>query len=252
MSSPIVLGLSGLAGTGKTSVAEAIVPKGRVATDSDLVWDHIFFALPLYELASIKTNVRGIRQRDRMLYQMHEVLYDLYGGSSIGDVPDYDDLIQLVHNIYNLPIEYDIKPRTFLQKAGDLCRELRPNCFATWATHKSKQLHRDYLRSTPEDKVAPFIVIVSDVRFVNEAEQILAQDNSMLINFSASDEVRFQRLMDRDGYMMSEEQRKHKSENEMDAVSQLAHAIIDTDGLTIEEQTKLTVNYIRERVMNYA
>lgn len=252
MNSPIILGISGLAGTGKTSVAEAIVPKGRVATESDMVWDHIFFALPLYELASIKSNVRGLRQRDRMLYEIHSVLYELYGGSPIADVPDYDDLTKLVHDIYNLPIEYDIKPRTFLQKAGDLCRELRADCFASWAVSKAKSLHREYLRETAEEDQLPFIVIISDVRFTNEAEAIVSQDNGILLNFSASDNVRFERLMSRDGYLMSQEQRNHKSENEMDAVKGLAHAIIDTDNLTISEQTEIAVNYIRERVMNYA
>ena len=252
MNSPIILGISGLAGTGKTSVAEAIVPKGRITTESDMIWDHIFFALPLYELASIKTNVRGLRQRDRQLYEIHNVLYDLYGGSPISNVPDYEDLTKLVHDIYNLPIEYDMKPRTFLQKAGDLCRQLRQDCFATWAIAKANKLYKEYLRTTDEENQLPFVVIISDVRFLNEAHTILAQENGTLLNFSASDNVRFQRLMQRDGYLMSEEQRKHKSENEMDSVREVAHAIIDTDGLTIAEQTKATVSYIRERVMNYA
>lgn len=252
MKNPIILGISGLAGTGKTSVAEAIVPKGRIAQDSDIVWDHIFYALPLYELASIKTNVRGLREKDRQLYEIHHVLYELFGGSPIGNVPDYDDLVELVYDIYSLPIESDVKPRTFLQKAGDLCREVRPDCFATWAVRKAKMLNANYYRATPSEDRKPFVVIISDVRFVNEAQSILNVDESILINFSASDEVRFNRLMSRDGYLMSEEQRLHKSENEMDDIKHLAHAIIDTDNMTIEQQAAVTVNYIRERVMNYA
>lgn len=261
MNGPIIMGISGLAGTGKTSVAEAIVPKARFIERSDFIWDHIFFALPLYELASIKTNVRGLREKDRQLYEIHDVLYDLFGGSPIADVPDYNELTKLVHDIYNLPIEQDVKPRSFLQKAGDLCRDVRPDCFAKWAVNKSKKLyhtnklHQNYLNEASgddPDTEMPFIVIVSDVRFKNEAEHILDADNGVLINFSASDEVRFQRLMDRDGYMMSEEQRKHKSENEMDAVKEMAHIIIDTDNLTIEEQANATIHFMKEHVMNYA
>lgn len=252
MNSPIVLGISGLAGTGKTSVAEAIVPKGYIVEKSEFVWDHIFFALPLYELASIKKNVRGLREKERQLYEIHDVLYNLYGGSPIGDVPDYDDLTKLVHDIYNLPIEYDIKPRSFLQKAGDLCRELREDCFATWAIEKAKTLHRNYLKATPEEEVLPFIVIISDVRFVNEANAILGHDKGVLLNFSASDSVRFERLMGRDGYMMSEEQRQHRSENEMDEIQSLAHAIIDSDELSVEQQAVETIKFMKERVLNYA
>ena len=49
---PIVIGLAGKAATGKTSVAEKIVPKAQINSVSNhIVWDHIFFALPLYELA---------------------------------------------------------------------------------------------------------------------------------------------------------------------------------------------------------
>ena len=42
---PIVIGLAGKAATGKTSVAEKIVPKAEVSPVSNHVkWDHLFFA----------------------------------------------------------------------------------------------------------------------------------------------------------------------------------------------------------------
>ena len=85
---PIIIGLAGKAGAGKTSVAEQIVPKGAIETIKDgMKWDHIFFALPLYEMASIRKNITGERERSRKLFALHEVLYDVYGGSAIGSIP---------------------------------------------------------------------------------------------------------------------------------------------------------------------
>ena len=49
------LKIKAFAGSGKTSVAEALRPKGSMqTTSSGIIWEHIFHALPLYELASAK------------------------------------------------------------------------------------------------------------------------------------------------------------------------------------------------------
>jgi len=60
---PIIIGLAGKAGSGKTSVAESIIPKGSLdATKFGYRWDHLFFALPLYEMYSIKKNIMGANE----------------------------------------------------------------------------------------------------------------------------------------------------------------------------------------------
>jgi len=252
---PIILGLSGQAATGKTSVAEYIVPKAQInSTTSNITWDHIFLALPLYEMASIKTNIKGLRERERQLYSLHEVIYDLYGGSPIGNIPDYDELISLTKSIYNLPIEADgIKPRSFLQKTGDLCRDIDEDCFARWAISKSHKLFKNYLKDDALfSNSNPFCVIISDVRFVNEAEWILKQRNGLVICFEASDEVRNQRLMKRDGRQMTKEQSEHKSEQQIHLIKQMANKVIDTNNLSIEQQSHAVISYIQELIGIYA
>jgi dephospho-CoA kinase len=253
---PIILGLAGKAATGKTSVAEKIVPKAQLTvTDLNIEWDHIFFALPLYEMAAVKRTILGLRQRDRQLYSLHSIVYDLFGGSPIGGVPDYEDLISLVRDIYTLPIEHeDRKPRSFLQKAGDLCREVDPDCFAKWAINKSKSLYRKALEASYEssEEPSPFCVIISDVRFVNEAEHILSQPNGMLVCYEASDEVRDNRILKRDGAYMTEEQKNHKSEHEIDAIKDMASLVVNTDSLSIQEQANLTISLVNSLVGIYA
>lgn len=249
-SQPIILGLAGKAGSGKTSVAEQIVPKGSIESMKDgIKWDHIFYALPLYELASIKKNTMGINSKSRKMYAIHEVLYELYGGSPIGFVPDYLDLVSLVKEIESLPIESEgTKPRTFLQKAGDLCRMRRPTVFAEWAIMKSVKLYRSYQKSIDdilEDYANDFCMIISDVRYVNEAESILKQPNGFVICFDADEKTLNERLFKRDGQLMSEEHRSHPSENQIEMIKSISTAVIMTDEMTLEQQTQSTMDLMK-------
>jgi dephospho-CoA kinase len=244
---PIIIGLAGKAGSGKTSVAEHLVPKGSVDTfQYGCKWDHIFYALPLYELASIKRSIRGINQKNRQLYAIHDVLFNIYGGSSIGVVPDYDDLISRVHKLHDLPIEPEgVKPRSFLQQAGDICRDGFEDCFSTWGILKSMNLHNSHIKSLEEDEEEkPFIVLISDVRFENEAKKILSQPNGVVICFDASEEVLNDRIFKRDGKLMTSDQSSHRSEQEMDMIKSIASAIINTDDMNIEEQAQATLSAI--------
>lgn len=245
---PIILGLAGKAGSGKTSVAEQIVPKGSIESAQDgIKWDHIFYALPLYELASIKKNTKGLNEKSRKMYAIHEVLYDLYGGSSIGFVPNYSDLVSMVEEIEKLPIESEgIKPRTFLQKAGDICRAHRSTVFAEWAIMKSIRSYRLYEKSLDEGSNEAFCMIVSDVRYVNEAESILKQPNGIVLCFDASEEVLNNRIVKRDGKPMSPEQLAHPSENQIDEIKSMSSSVIHTDEMTLEEQAVTTMQLIKE------
>lgn len=248
---PIIIGLAGKAGSGKTSVAEQIVPKGAIEVITDgIKWDHIFYALPLYEMASIKKNTKGQRENSRKLFALHEVLFEVYGSSALGSVPDYPDFVNLVNTINNLAIEPEgIKPRKFLQNAGDLCRQFDSNCFASWAIAKSKKIYRDAIKSFEDQEDKNVVVIISDVRYLNEAQSILEQPNGYVICFDATQETLNQRLMKRDGKLMSEDEMAHSSEKQIDYIKNIASAIIDTNGLDLEQQTKETIkviNFIKE------
>jgi cytidylate kinase len=254
---PIVVGLAGKAATGKTSVAETIVPKASFdKVRSGVYWDHIFFAMPLYELLSIRTKIEGANSQSRKLFAIHETLYDLYGNSTLGDMPNYYSFISLVDNINREPIDLNgAKPRSFLQKAGDLCRAHDPKCFAKWGVRKAYELRRDYVKSLEEDETPnPYCVLVSDVRFENEAESILKLPNSMLILFEASDEVRRERVFSRDGVYMTDEQLSHKSEKEIDNFTHLVDATIDSSSMSVEDQAVKTITLIKEKfgLVSYA
>jgi len=252
---PIILGLAGKAATGKTSVAEKIVPKGAISTSLDnLMWDHIFFALPLYELASIKRTVEGINKNSRQLFAIHETLYDLFGNTAIGSIPNYPDFVDLVQEIHQMAIEPEgVKARTFLQKAGDLCRGHDADCFAKWAINKAKKIHRVYeSQIQEEDQSSPTCIIISDVRFYNEAKHILQQPNGIIVCYEASDKIRNDRMLQRDGKIMTPEQSSHVSEKQIDLIKEVADAIIDTNNMSIEDQTNKTIDQVNTFLKQYA
>jgi dephospho-CoA kinase len=249
LENPIVVGLAGKAATGKTSVAESIVPKAAFASVKEgFVWDHIFFAMPLYEFYSIRTKIEGLNSESRKLYAIHEVLYELYGSSPIGNIPQYNDLVKLTNEILHKGLMFSgSKPRSFLQEVGDMCRQYDQECFAKWGVRKAKQLHKEYVKSiSEEDQQHPHCVLISDVRFENEAEAILSQPNGMLIVYDADPEVRKERILMRDGVMMTEEQMSHKSEKQIDLFIDKASVVIDSSSMTIEEQVMATVESIRK------
>jgi len=244
---PIIIGLAGKAGSGKTSVAEHLVPKGSIETSMyGMKWDHIFYALPLYELSSIKRSIMGINEKNRQLYAIHDVLFDIYGGSPIGTMPGYEDLINRTKQIHSLDIEpEEYKPRSFLQKAGDICRDGFEDCFAKWGVSKSLKLYQSYYKSLSEDEQElPFAVIISDVRFLNEAEKILNQPNGIVVCFDADQQTLDDRILKRDGRLMSDEQRNHKSEQEMEMVQRVATHTIHTSNMTVQEQALETLKAI--------
>lgn len=241
---PIIIGLAGKAGSGKTSVAESLIPKGSIeTTHHGMKWDHIFYALPLYELASIKRNITGHNEDSRKMHAIHDVLYDIYGGSAIANMPHYEILVEKVKEIYNFPLEKNSeKPRSFLQAAGDICRAYDPDCFAKWAIIKTNKIYKEYLRSFEDlDNALPFCMIISDVRYINEAQRILAQPNSYLISFEASKETLEDRLLKRDGKLMSLEQSSHSTEQGIDLIREISSIVIDTNNLTLEEQVEATL-----------
>lgn len=240
---PIIIGLAGKAGSGKTSVAESIIPKGSLdAVKFGYRWDHLFFALPLYEMASIKKNIMGINEKSRKLFALHSVLYELYGGSAIGNMPDYKKFVEMVYEIENLSIEPEgVKPRTFLQEAGDICRNNYPDCFAHWAIIKSYKLYTQFCNESEDIDNAKMAIIISDVRYPNEAEAIKKQPNGLIICFDASEETLNSRLLKRDGYVPTTIQSEHASENGIEEVKKIADIIINTDNMSLEDQTSSTL-----------
>lgn len=246
---PIVVGLAGKAATGKTSAAETIVPKASFdVSRSGMVWEHLFFAMPLYELFSIRTKIEGIKSESRKLFSIHETLFDLYGGSALGNIPDYNDFVNLTNSIATKQIQFaGSKPRSFLQEVGDLCRAHDPDCFAKWGVRKAYTQYRDYIKGlSEEESEKPYCILISDVRFKNEADAILKLPNSMLILFDASEEVRRERIYNRDGVYMTNEQLSHKSEKEIESFYDLASVIIDSSTMSVEEQAAETIKTIKE------
>jgi dephospho-CoA kinase len=230
----ILVGLGGYAGVGKTITAKNLTGNGNIHVDGQnrVIWDHAFFALPLYELASIRRMIEGIDQLDRQLYETMKLLLNMYRSPLYGG-PAFDDLISLAYLTVGLPIEpdQDIKPREFLQATGRNCRNLKEDIFASHIEALFKKRSIEFMNQYEDHD---YIMLISDLRYPNEAEMIQRQENGYVIKFEASEEVRAARLEKRDGFQMTKEQMAHESEV---GVSSMPYDVtLDTDNLSIEDQ----------------
>jgi hypothetical protein len=76
---------------------------------------------------------------------------------------------------------------------------------------------------------------------VNEAEKILNQPNGIVICFDANEDTLNDRILKRDGKLMSSDQKNHISEQQIDTIKSMASLIIPTDDMTIEQQAQATL-----------
>lgn len=239
---PIILGLAGQAGSGKTSTADAIAPLARVNDDTELiVWNHISFALPLYQMVAARRKIEGEQRLDRIKYQLHATLLEVFGENPIFGAPPYPELVDLVTELASLPVSAEgTKPREFLQHAGDLCRGVDPDCFVASARRRALKLYREHrigeLQYGNDHVTRPFGVVISDVRFPNEARMILDQPNGMLVRLDASPAVRQARIEARDGQSHAA-LLNHASETALATIPEdWFDYIVDTDTLSLADQ----------------
>lgn len=256
----IVLGLSGKALTGKTSVADVLRPP--FITDQNIVYDNVQwykadFAAPMYELAAIRQKIEGQDAHDRMLYEIHKVLVDLFGSSPLYGAPPYDELVDLVYEIALVHCEKEGKPRAFLQYIGtDLMRSRYPDVWVNYAIRRIEREYRAWINledikfdQGTKGMSTHFGAVIGDLRFKNEANWVKDQSNGFLVRYTCDPRERQERSERRDGTYVPLEQLSHASENDLDDFPESAFdLILDTTNLSIEEQVTFTLKALKEKV----
>lgn len=267
---PIVIGLAGKAGTGKTSVAHRLVPMARTfgfdesnpdpvqkpLAQYKIMWDHIILAQPLYEIVSIKQKITGMDAHDRQAYMILDVLLEVMGRNPLFGALPFNDLIKVVNLAMDWRLPEDEKPRAFMQWLDtDVCRQHRSSCFSDYA---SRKITNRFLESISErndeeddyDTPDNFGFIISDVRFEDEIDMVKSFKHGVLIKYTASEDVLNDRLLNRDGHIMSKNETQHSSEIALDSVDDTRFdAIIDTSDMDIATQayyTQLAVQKLLE------
>lgn len=244
--SPIILGLAGLAGVGKTSVAKSLAPMTQsrlIAADPDEVdptsiyWTKLALASPIYQMVTARQKIQGDGSFSRQSYQIHTILTELLGARI-----EYEELVELVYEIMSLPCDLDGKPRSFMQSVGAMLREIDSDVYVKRLRHSIEFEHRLYLSDLDdeEDLSVPrnFGVVIDDVRYENEIQWIIDQANGFVVRLDASDGVRKDRLENRDGFVISSDQAGHESEQVNTFNEELFYAIVDTDNKDIHQVTQ--------------
>lgn len=257
---PVVVGIAGKAGTGKTTIAHTISPPANLSLDindgREILWDHMFFAMPLYALVGVKDKTEGPNSLNRIAHTVHQQLYDLFRCS---DLPSYPELVQLVERIVEYPLpQSDVKPRSFLQDVGTWCRELQDNCFTEYMRYRILDIHRGFLADIKRNQERSFIeeltslpehtptyvMMVSDVRYPNEADVVRTFENGIVIQLECDDEERLRRLAHRDGGLMTTDQSNHSSEHSLEDIS--PDFVLDTTKLTKVEQAQAVKDMVKQ------
>lgn len=239
---PIVIAFAGNAGAGKTSTANAIVPPASISLNHQrpsMVWDHLYFAMPIYDMVTVRTGIEGDNKLDRTLYSMHDIVYDLLQRRC-----EYADCIELVYDLAMIPCDAQDgdKPRTFMQTAGDMCRALYVDCFTDKAI---RTIYQRFAQTVAEydrhDEDAPFSFnIVSDLRRINELDIVKRQPNNLLVKFIADQDELDRRLVNRSGKPLTEDQKNHPTESELNTIPDSEFDIIvDTTTLTLKDQASM-------------
>lgn len=83
-------------------------------------------------------------------------------------------------------------------------------------------------------------VLVTDVRFPNEADSIL-KNNGVLLRLELSQEIIDERIKERDGILYSDEAKTHRSEVALD----------DYKGFTFIVESKFDAKHLAMRIINY-
>lgn len=192
-----VIALYGPMGAGKSSVAT------KIAEDNKGTSKIIRFADPLYGLANHAAKWR-FGGSDRAAFDLFDLSADILGGKGSAPFVDvstlvYQDLPRLADEHLSDFAARGIKPRKFLQGAGDLFRDVQKDCFASYLVHnimtdlsktyEAWQFDRDQVErklgvtidlvdrdTIPEElRIQPFsrTYIVDDLRFPNEFNELV-------------------------------------------------------------------------------
>lgn len=222
-----------------------------------VLWNHLFFALPIYRVASARQKIKGDKAHERTLFEIHEALLDLFGRNPLFSVISYyDDFVDLVKHVAGMYCEPEgTKARSFMQNFGLLCREYDEDVFVKWVLRKVAEEHRTFQSEFPTDGYPNlrFGSVISDVRFPNEARLIKEQSNGILIKLTGDPEVLRNRLIDRDGQALTDEQAAHPSENSISLIPESDFdAVLDTSLLTVQDQVEAVKTIVDKIVNSYA
>ncbi len=191
-----VIGIKGRAGSGKTTLGKNLERKLQESFPGKdkLVPDHLYFALPLYELASVRKDIQGDKYRDRQMYAIHEIVVRLLGNSPLFGSPLYDELVDIVKTIQKTPVAGE-KPRSFLFEVARLLREQNDFCFVGNMAETIRLRKKLFCGEDDADEVVHFVPIISDFRYELEGQWLTQFRNFRLIELDVPFDILAQRAL---------------------------------------------------------
>jgi hypothetical protein len=210
-SKPVVLFLTGKAGTGKSTLAGGIAPpiSSSFITEKDdyhpIHWHEYSITPPLQALYAARTRVEGENALERQKYEILKTLLDVFNHSPLYGAPPFDALVSMVQQIMMINTNSDqafmVQARLLLESHDPdvLYKNLERAINNRLLKYKSDVLREleDLEEEYPDRAFNPklFGVVLPDVSSDEEWNYIRnAFDNTMVIELQCDEDIRLERL----------------------------------------------------------
>lgn len=265
-SEPTFIGLSGLAGSGKTTIANLLAPplrnltlRGESLKNPPPLWSHYTLASPLHEIVGIIRQTEGDNRESRILYGLYDILSQLLEKR----IP-FDDLVEYVKSVaaWDIGASSDPKPRTMMQTVGDECRAIYEDCFVNSTIRKARidtvTMISEFGAEIPTDYLDEIVypahyAVVSDVRYQNELDKLREASSLIMVKLDVSFNTARERVYERDGAIMTEEEWKHPTEAGFpdEVYDLIVNAELEHPEQDPKENIARVTSEIRQFILNY-
>lgn len=247
--------LHGPSGSGKSETAKGIAaPEGIILTkeykDTIVKFDTMALSSPLIEMHSIKRNTQGHNAQDRRLWLLSQIVGEVIPPLNAS----FEDYIELIYDIesYNLNIKtndgVEIRDRDFMTGIADMCHSMVKDPFCRHLTNRVRDERRRHLENHTEDKPFHYLVIVSDLRLRRELNYFQNQfQNTILIKLDVDENTQKQRLLNRDGFLLTQNQESHETQTSPFNDEEF-DLVVNSRNLSLEDQISMTESYIMNQL----
>lgn len=177
-----LVGLVGPSFAGKSLIAKQLVPTASADhewSDDDVAvsWSEVGATRPIESLYRVKMSTKGEDGQQRRLYQIHDILVELFGGSPAYGAPLYSELVDLTYWVESLQADEGVLGYArFAHSLGDALREVDEHVFVK---HLRTKIIREHANMLAQAKASDdsgltlpsaHVVVVPDLHTTSEVE----------------------------------------------------------------------------------
>ena len=195
-----MVGLVGPSFGGKSLITKQLVPMASAHHEWDddnvaVSWSEVGATRPIESLYRVKMSTKGEDGKQRRLYQIHEILVELFGGSPAYGAPPYPEMVDLVHWVESLPVdEGGLGYARFAHSLGDALRDVDQHVFVKHLRAKAIREQSNMLaEAKAQDESglnlpSAHVLVVPDLHTVSEVEWLVSHTYAFVFGVNIAEE----------------------------------------------------------------